>query len=461
MTTASQTFKSLLPPKKVEAPFWLQEIFEDETEDRDFYITKGLGSGGTFGSAVWHFAMCLINKNSKHSWHVSPTYTESLIVALPEFEKVLTEFYGLTEGSHYRVIYGAPPKIVFSWGQVIRFMSAERWKKLVGANISHSTATEPGIFHAEAFNKISDRTRCPNAKRIQRLWEGTPEGVDNEYAKRADFRVGVEPKRNARRVIVTTYQNPHLKPGYVQSLERRYEHDPGKRASYIDGLFKPFTRGTAYPDFVESALVTDQISPQLLDIHLTFDWQASPIAWSAWQKQTHFVGQGLVKVDYLAMLAESSGHSRGLKDAVNEFVYAFPAAQYGRQTVFLWGGHDGYAANMFADQSAFSLVRQELQRAGFSNVSIKAPRAAPKVRERLEIVNSLFRARCVKLGDWCRNSIKGYSQAALKDGTWELIKKRGEDPTHFPDAGDYFLYHQARAMGVHGESNKRSAGVSR
>jgi hypothetical protein len=440
--------KSENPEKEIKAPAWLEQVLTDQVPFRDFYITKGLGSGGTFASAMWHFSMCLINRKSKFSWHVSPSYTESLIVAIPEFEKVLTEVFGLIENKHYWVTYAQPPRISFRWGQVIRFMSAQRYKKLVGATISHATGTEPGLFHEEVFKKVEARCRCPNAKLIQRFWEGTPEGMGNEYEKLANFEEGVNEKQNARRVIVTTFMNKHLPEGFAQKLANGYANDPGKLKSYIYGIFAPFHRGTAYPNFMESINCSKDIEASSDDINLSFDWQASPLAWGAWQKQTEFIGNAYTKFERLVQVAESSGNSRGIRDAVNEFTMAFPVKEFAATQINLWGGHDGHSPSHLADTSAFSIVKKLLNDLGYYKVLVKAPRSAPAVRDRLEIVDQLFAQRLVRIGIWNRNTIKGYSETALKEGTWELDKRRGKDTTHFSDASDYFLFYAAKDMNL-------------
>jgi hypothetical protein len=440
--------KNSKPERAVELPAWLEDILADNVPFRDFYITKGLGSGGTFASACWHYLMCLTNSKSKYSWHVSPSYTESLIVAIPEFDKVLTDVFGLVENRHYWITYAQPPRITFKWGQVIRFMSAQRYKKLVGATISHATGTEPGLFHEEVFKKVEARCRCPNAKLIQRFWEGTPEGMGNEYERLANFEEGVNEDTNARRVIVTTFMNKYLPEGFAQKLAASYKSDAGRLASYIYGIFKPFHKGTAYPNFMESINCSNDVDASMDDINLSFDWQASPLAWGAWQKQTEFIGSAYTKFERLVLVAESSGESRGIRDAVNEFKIAFPVDQFRKVPIHLWGGHDGFSSSIFSETSAFSIARKLLQEEGYQTVTIKAPRAAPAVRDRVEIVDQLFAQRMVKLGIWNRNTIKAYSETALKDGTWELKKERGKDTTHFSDASDYFLFHAAKNMNL-------------
>lgn len=451
----NQTAKNCLVK---ELPDWVWDVINDTTEERVFWITKGLGSGGTYGLAIWHYLKCLQNNRSKYSWSIAPTYQQVADTLIPTFTEVLTAFFGLEELKDYELIQSGRPRLILKGGQEIHFKSANRPDRMVGPSISHASGTEVGLWPRMAFEKSSARVRCPKAVSLQYLGEGTPEGM-NWWEKEANIPVEIEEERNYRRVVLHTADNLHLKPGYVDKLIRTYSYDPQKLESYLYGRFVPFTKGTAYWEFVEARdVLADFKASRYLPIRFTWDFGISPLPWVAIQAQP--VERGGMRQTCFRAVAESSGKSRGLLDACAEFVEAFDPVEFSDTTIELDGGHDGFAGSHLADSCAFDTIQQYLKKF-YRHVVVVASRSAPLRKDRLERTNALFAYRMHQVDSRCVNLINSYRMSCLKEGTWELEKKRGEDYTHFADAASNALFNMTKSMDLENQTHKRYAGLNR
>lgn len=439
-------------------PDWVWDCIDDATEDRTFWITKGLGAGGTYGLGMWHYLKCLQNIESRFSWAIAPTFQQVADTLIPTFTEVFTNFFGLEEFRDFDIIQSGRPRIVLKrTRQEIHFKSANRPDRLVGPSISHISGTEVGLWPRMAYEKSSARLRCPRAKSLQTMGEGTPEGF-NWWQKEADLSNEIDEERNYRRVILHTSDNTFLKPGYVDRLIQTYEYDPAKLESYLYGRFVTFTKGSAYWEFHESRNVALDIRPSpFLPVRMCWDFGVSPLPWVAIQRQP--VEKFGHRHHRFVALAEGTGKARGLMDACAEFVSWFDPKEYGETPIEIDGGHDGYFGSYLSNSCAYDQILQYLKKY-YRRVSIVAARKAPDIKDRLERCNALFAYDLYVMAAWCRNLIHSHRMSSLKDGTWELEKKRGEDPTHFADAASNALFNLTKDMDLENQSRNRLRGLN-
>jgi len=425
-----------------EIPDWVHDLLQDENSFRKFWVTKGLGSGGTYGSAVWHYAMCMINSRSQGSWAVAPTFTQVLDPLIPTYIEVLRDVFGLVEGRDFKVTVSAFPRISFPRrDQIIYFKSASNPERLVGANISHASGTEIGLWKSrDVFNKVFNRIRCAKANRLQFLGEGSPEGM-NWWADVANFPEGENLETNSRRIILETDDNPYLPDGYVRNnLELVYAHDPVKLESYRKGLFVSFTKGTAYWNYkdrypvVNLGLTADPVIP----LAWCWDFNRTPLAWVTCQKLQQ--NKGRFRFPKYRALHESSGESRGLLEACAEFIVRYPVTEWGTRRIEIYGDASGYAGSDRSELCDSAQIERYMRSAGYRNVVVLATRDNPDVRPRLERVNALLAYDMVEIAAHCNRLRSGLTRTALKEGTWEIEKPTKDTWTHYPDAFGYGLY---------------------
>lgn len=442
----------------IEYPYWVTVALADETRKRRFWITKGLGSGGTHGAVMWHIRLCFENEHSPLSWSIAPTFQHVADTLIPTFADIMQNDYGMAEDVDYSIVASNRPRIILlKRGQEIHFKSANRADQMVGPSVSHISGTEVGLWPERAYEKSSNRLRCPKAKRLQYLGEGTPEGF-NWWEKLANFQEGVDEKRNARRIVVHTEDNTYL-PGYIDDLRRTYEYDPAKLESYAYGRFVSFTKGTAYWEFLERRNIkADLVVSPFLPILLCFDFNKSPIAWVGMQRQAvEILGQRYFR---FAALEESTGKSRGLQDACAEFLAAFPPSKFRDTKIEIYGDPSGYAGHYSSLNDGYQQILSYLK-PYYTSVSIQASHAAPKIQHRLERTNALLAYELYVVAAKCTNLIKSHKLTNLKNGTWDFEKPTGEDWTHWSDATGYPLYQLTKGDDLDKPGRKKIYGINK
>lgn len=445
--------------RTLSVPAWLFDILSDDTPERVFWITKGLGAGGTYGLAIWHYILCTINDQSRFSWSIAPTFGQVVDTLIPTFCEVLSTEFGLEEFTDFEVIRSGRPKITFpKTDQEIWFKSAQQWERMVGPSVSHISGTELGLWKREAFEKSQARLRCPRARQLQYFGEGTPEGF-NWWEQEANFEEGLDHERNYSRTILETTDNDHLPPGYVGKLERTYSYDPQKLESYLRGRFVNFARGNAHWEFRESRNVTLGIEPsRYTSIAACFDFNKTPVAWCAAQKLSEEKrGERLHRY---VVLAESDGSARGLMDACAEFVAQFDPEIYRNTPIYVYGDASGYSGSVLASNCGYDQIKQYLSKY-YENVVVKASRSNPRIQARLERINALFANRlCVVLAH-CRNTIRSLTQTALKPGTWEIQKPQGEDWSHWSEALGYYIFDDTKGTDLETPNRPQVRGINK
>lgn len=440
-------------------PDWVFDNAEDSTQKRKFWITKGLGSGGTYGTTIWHLILCEANKKSPSSWVVAPTYTQIRDPIIPTFTTVLAEFFGMEAGLDYELIRSGAPRIEIKringqrTNHTIYFKSANRPEMFVGANISHYMMTEPGLINRLAFEKTNDRLRCPLASRLQAALEGTPEGMGNFYEQEANFDTEIDERRNYKRTILWTEDNPHLND-YAEDVRKNYSHDSAKLESYLYGRFVPLTKGNAYWEFSHNRNVKLNLVPsEFIPITLTWDWNHTPLAFVVWQKKVIFTKAG-DSYSRLEVLGESSGRSKGIMDACAEFIAQFPPEKFRDTPIEVDGGCDGFAKSHLSNLCAFDQVLQVLRKY-YTNVRVVASTSAPRIEHRLQRHNGLLAYGYLVIAAWCRNTIKSHETTNLKKDTWD-IEKKGEKDTHshWGDALGYSIFRTTKGLDLEKNDGK-------
>lgn len=438
--------KKRLPKQETASvPWWVFDSMEDITPNRVHWVTGGVGSGKTFGSAIWDITRMFQNGERRtsgapgtSSWTIGPNYriVDNL---LKETIKVLIDCFKLRAGYHFALFRSFPKRLDFlpmGINHSIYFLSASNPEHFVSESITHWRWSEVGTSKPEVFDRIMDRLRDKRSQVLQGLGEGVPEGM-NHFSELANF-FGVDEKRNFRRYIVETSENiNNLAPNYLESLRARYAYDSNRLLSYEKGLFTNFTKGSAYYEFHPSKHVTDPlwIDPSLT-IYFNWDFNKHPLAWVASQQVPVRNRESF----YYIFKAESSGESRGLLDAVAEFAIRCPVETYAHTYIEIHGDASGFANHHNTPGCDYDQIVHYLHALGYQNVHVAAPRHNPLVRHRLEKTAALMAYGYVLVCNCCPNLIESFTRTALKPGTWDIEKPADDWWSHYGDAASYNLY---------------------
>lgn len=431
---------------KISLPWWVGKISTNKSIELAG-VTGGLGSGKTFGCCAVFVLEILTNPKVPQWWAVAPTYTKIDDTVIVTFIKVLTEVFGLRgygRSPDFTIIKSKPQQIRFNkTGQVVYCLSGDRPELMVSATIGGAWLTEAAILNEAVHEKVQTRARDKNSEgRNLILEESTPEGV-GWFMDFWNFH-GYREHDRARRIVTHTDDNrDNLKEGYPEKITRIYGEGSPRERSYRYGDFTVFSRGSAYWEFFETRNVEHDPPDPSPDVPILFNWDfnRSPLAWCAMQR-VRYQFDYTRRLSFVA-LAESSGESRGLVEAVAEFIVAFPPSIFRDTPIKIYGDPTGYHLSHKVEHSDFTQIAQYL-REHYRKVTVEATNSAPRIRHRLEQVNALLAHQIFLVSHKCPNLIKSLQTTAVKDGTWEIAKPSGEDWTHYSDAVGYPLYQLTR-----------------
>lgn len=442
----------------IQASWWVGEAITDR-ESSVLAVTAGLGSGKTHGLCQWHNYLCKENAECNFSGFMEPSFQKVIDTAIPTYQKVLQSFC-YSEGRDYKVVKSPYPKIVYlrlhkRVKHEVHFLSAETPDKIAGVEYSHGSEDEAGINSGEARRNFRGRLyRDPKAKRSQFLLVGAPQGI-NEFADEFDsdsiegwerphprdhYRlVTVENTIiKKRRFILWTDDNPFVSPAYLAELQETYGHNPNLIRSYRYGQFCPLTEGAAFANYLPQKHDTDGIyNPNpYLPISLTFDFNASPLAWVSIQR---------VRIDgipfYVAMNEANEG-ATNLDDTCVEFAVKHPVREFSETPIYIYGDRTGHAASHKIAGSDFENIKNYLKKLGFKNIEIRAQKGVAPEASSVDALNRLFLANRFIIEKRCRMLRRGLLATVWKTGTRKLDKPAGETHTHHPDAVKYWAYQE-------------------
>lgn len=426
--------------------WWVQDAIDDLTSD-SFGVSAGLGSGKTHGATDWHHDRVLLNGESPFSAFVMPIYQKIHDAAIPTFKK-LYDSLGYTETVHYKVLKAPFPKIYFpSSGQEIHFISASRPDKIVAVEYSHATTSESGDYQREALDLVQTRVRCPKAVALQVMNEGAPQGVEgNPFAdkyddkrstdwKEIESRLYFNARENIKRYRLTTYDNPFLPPGYVERLLKVYRDRPAYVQAYVHGHFVPLVEGNCYSGYSTAYDIDDMTAVPFADIHLTWDFNANPLAWVALQKLNFEEYE--YRVQRWIAQHESSGESNQLKTAVLEFALKYDPKIFAKTPIILSGDSTGHHASHKTPLSDYDQIKALLNELGFQVVIVDAIKSNPPEHISVEAVNEWFRKDKLYICKRCVNLRRSLIMTRYKDGQKKIDKPAGENWTHWSDALKY------------------------
>lgn len=424
--------------KSVDLPYWASCILTD-TEIERYVITGGLGSGKSTTGLLAFIAYLLCNPKAKFWWVVAPTHARIEDSMIPAALLSL-EMLGRKAGRDFTLKKSKPQTIEFhETGQEIRFLSADRPEHMVSATLGGYFITEAFRMKREVYENVESRTRSAQIKRTLGILEGTPEGDNwgkdefNIDPKKPDY------ERKLRRFILHTHDNAHnLNPNYIQRLYQIYAHSPAMIRSYIHGEFSSFRLGDVFAQFLESRNVIDDMQPDpMRNIALCFDFNATPLTWSAWQVIPYKVGNTTRMRE--VCIAESSLDCRDLFSAALEVGKNFPPNIFKHTPIELWGDRTGHAASHKTSGTDFSNLRDYLTEV-YTNVEIKAPREITPIRASVDVFNRLLLYEMILICAKCNNMRRSLNMTKWATGKDDLEKKQGETHTHHSDGARYRIW---------------------
>lgn len=413
----------------------------------------------------WHYDRVATTPEALFSAYVMPQYEHIHNTAIPILRRVLGS-YGLEESIDYDIVGSPFPKCVFSGtSQEIHFLSASRPDKFKSVEYSHATMDEPGLCKREAFQRLRERVRAKIRQPNQMLLIGTPEGI-TWYAEAFDsdslegwIKVtnldhyidnetpGAAPVRY-RRFRLTTYDNEMFLPDdYITNLLDSYRGNPAYVQAYIEGRFVPLTTGGCYTNYMPRLHDNPKdVEPDAaLEIDLTWDFNADPLAWVALQERT--TEEHGERTRRRHVIHEANLNRGLLDDACIEFAVKHPVHTFGQTPIVIYGDSSGHASSHKIRGSDYQEIKRLLNEIGFRRVEVRALRRNPLEVDTVNALNRAFLDDQLRVNPRCSRLRQSLLATKWKDGERRIDKPSGEKHTHHSDALKYAIYAIAEGAG--------------
>jgi len=416
-------------------------------------------SSKTTNGLLTFFINILNNPLAKMWWVIAPTHSRIDDSVIPASVFAL-DLMGFKSNIHYKLIRSKPSTIrIHSTGQEIRFISADRPDLMVSATLGGYFITEAFRIKREVYENVESRARSVNVDRILGILEGTPEG-DTWGKDEFDINKS-DPVRKLRRFILHTYDNEHnLHPSYIPRLHQIYAHNPAQIRSYIYGEFSNFRSGDVFGQYVESRnVIPDVEADPMRDINICFDFNASPLTWTAWQKIPYRIG-GTSRLREIC-IAESSLKLTDLFQACVEIGQAFPSSVFADTKINIWGDRTGHAKSHKAKGTDFDNIKKYLVEL-YRDVEIKAPTQITPIRASVDVLNRMFLYELILVCESCKNLRRSYNNTKWSDKKTkvDLDKPAGETHTHHGDGTRYRLWWEYKSADINTLASQNITGIN-
>lgn len=362
-------------------------------------LVAGFGAGKSFAGVLK-----TIYKHTQELTNVAyylPTYPLIRDIAFPKFNELLDLMQ-----IDYR-LNRTDKEYHTECGKII-LRSMDNPDLIVGYEVGYSLIDEADVLSKskmeDVFIKVLARNRANKEKNCLDF-VSTPEGFSFLY----DFFIN-NPSESKRLIKAKTMDNPYLPKDYINSLREQY--DAQQLEAYLNGEFVNLNSGSVYPDYDRQKCNTDRILRDTDTLHIGMDFN-------------------ITKMSAVIVVLEN-----GLPYVVDELTNVYDTEQ---MCNLIKQKYSNKQINIYADASGNN--RRSAGKSDFQiiqNYRLNLIKRAknPKVKDRINSVNKLFRDGAKININQCINLVQALEQIGFKNG--EPDKTSGLD--HITDALGYVFY---------------------
>lgn len=405
----AQILKDLLPS---------QRAFVEDRDTRLLGLCAGFGSGKTHALCAKAVMQALDNPNTVAAVF-EPTHIMIRDVWCRSFDDYLEALqldfeYRVTPQPEYRL--HVPGGIC-----TLLCRATETWGRIRGQNLSFCLADEIDTSPEEIAQKAAEMmlARLRGGAKPQLAVASTPEGY--RWLYRTFVENGDQPDR--RLIKARTRDNPHLPPGFVESLQANYP--PQLIASYLDGEFTNLANSTVYYPFDRDLHWCDTELEEGDRIFCSVDFNVDACFCELIVRrgeEFHVVREHIAK-DTPALVAM-------LRETYESY------AETGN-LVIVPDASSRKRATSSSSESDLAILR----RAGFP---VKVQPKNPEIADRVNCVNVLLLANKLRIHNRCRYLIKALEQQAYDNDGKPQKGRGGKDDISGPiDALGYGCHYLA------------------
>ena len=388
------------------------EIFDKqkqflESTKRKVLFDAGIGSGKSLCGGLWLGMVVMKYPNTK--WLMGARDGGQLREATDaEFYNALTIHYGLIDGVHFEKKKSPHITYDFCNGSKVIGVGAHNYESVFrGGNYSGGLADEVDFWKEDAYTAFLGRIRVfPELIRCV----SSPKGFNHIYK---DFYLNKD--KNKEVINATTYDNPFLSDGYIESLKSSYspklfeQEVLGKRLNLKQGqVFSEFDRTKHIKD------VKDKFNGS--QVYFFTDYNIA-----------HYCGVYLVyENDTLYVIGEEHLQFKKTKDMAMAVLSKYPSA------IVVGDSAGNNKRDVSAEQTNYQIFKE--------NGLAVLPFRNPLVESRVINAQSRFYHDRVILDKDCTNTIRDLELLGWKEDGKNLDK--GDSTlSHASDALTYGIWH--------------------
>ncbi len=334
------------------------------------WLCAGIGTGKTFTLAEWLIFRMLTNPETI-GLAAAATYSQLRDTTLAEITNALDRM-GLTYS--YSTLTNF--LTLDCNGARLKTFSLENYEMLRGIEVGYFGVDEACLIRVEAYNVLIGRLRCKHSHNLQGRFVSSPRGFDFMYDRFA----GDLKTKDHEFIRATSYDNPHLPAGYIESLTAAY--DKRRFDQEVMAKFVSLTEGSVYHAFDRSEHLRPTQAHPGLPIYVGMDFNVNPMT---------------------ATLANAMGGGLRVFDEIylsNSNTFAMAAeirSRYPHDRIIVVPDASGSARKTSSSQSDHEILRSF----GFE---LQSSKRNPAIEDRFNTVNHLLmQARlvidpsCIKL----------------------------------------------------------------
>lgn len=347
----------------------------------------------------------------------APTYSLIRDIWIRKLEEFFRR-YNITYNINFQYNY----IVIANRGRII-LRSLTKPENIIGYEVSDSVIDEldtlPRHRAKFAWDKIIARNRQPKPDRKVNSVGimTTPEGYGFTYDV---WQKNNQDNAEFELIKASTYDNPFLPPGYIDSLIESY--DETLLQAYLHGEFVNFNQGTVYYSFKQTHVADNLVINPIFPIFVCVDFNVSPMIWEIAQ-----IVDGEIRVLYeiKANNTNTWEMSHRVKDLIpNSY------------DVVVFGDSAGSSRNTRSTYSDYNIIDEEF-RSYFRSIEYRVPKANPPVRDRVLCVNSQLSHQKMLISNTCKELIEDFVQIVYNEKG--EVDKSDLSRTHASDALGYMV----------------------
>jgi hypothetical protein len=408
-----------------------QDVILFDFEHEDHGIVAGVGYGKTYAGPPWLEIRRRRSPKCDEFLIVAPDYRMLKLRTLYEYEKFLNRC-GMREGKDYSYNRSDSFFTFHDTGQRVIGLSAEKPEKISSYNTGAIWRDESALMVEDVKDRCEQRNRNPYAEFPQTLDTTTPEGLNWVYERfnpEKMTRDGVISRGDSKLLLHgRSHDNPYLSERFLKKLEREFAWDPLYYANYVLGEFVSLSRNAFYFSFDQMKHVGNYpLDPEWPHMSLSWDSNVGMMTWVVIQQFG----------DDFYVCKENGSNGRNVQDACQQFIHAFPPADYAHWNIAVLGDASLWKRSDQTYTNSYQLIEHYLK-PHYPLLHIEAHRGNPFVEERSRCTNHLLATDHLKIDRSCRKVIMS-AKTAESAGKGKVKKPSGDTVTHPMEAVDMGL----------------------